>query len=571
MSRINFISIIKEDNKIIPMEIDAKFYQNRASRYLERKNYPKALKCYWKIIDLEPDNPCHYFNIASVLSDMGLYKESNELLLHIVEKLDYNLPECYYFLANNYMLLDNPEMALIFVQRYIEIAPNGDLANQAKDMKAFIIENKDCMDNEEYEEDREKFVLHSSAKSLLDNGNYDEAIKKLINLLDMFPDFLAARNNLALAYFYAEKYEKAIEQIRNVLEQDFTNIHALCNLTVFYKHLQINDEYECLLSNLRKIVPYNKEQVYKLATTFAILGEHDLVFKNLSRLVNKGMVQDVTFIHYCALSAFNTRRYDYAKRCWEQIIRIDSDSKIARYYLEVVLPFNDQMNNLVLPSSFYQYKLPLEQLINIYSRNTEKLAINYLYCSLLWILINGEEKEKEQVILSLIIFDSDEAEQILRNFLVRENESEHLKKKAIISLEKMHVKLPYSVHIAGKIFRADNWYPEFKLWKKNWLEVLTAIDHNFNEEYNLAEFYDAKLLLYKFVSVTYPNTPEIYEINSWVAAIDYMVAQKHNRPTSYFKLSQKYQVNSESVYKNVKEIARTLKINTESIKLLFDY
>lgn len=571
MNRKNFISLIKEDKIIVPLEIDVKFYQNRASRYIDRKNYSKALKCYWKIIDLEPDNPFNYFNIANILTDMGMYKESNDLLLHIVEKLDCDMPECYYFLANNYMFMENPEKALIFILKYIEIVPEGDFICEALEMKMYIeIQSNHSLSNQEVDEEREKVILHNNAKALLDSGKYEEAISKLIIILEIYPDFQAARNNIALAYFYSKKYDEAIEQISIVLEKDFTDIHALCNLTVFYKHLQIKDEYECLLSNLRKLVPYNKEQVYKLATTFAILGEHDLVFKHLSRLINKGVVQDITFMHYCAIAAFNTRHYEYAKKCWEQIYRKDSDKAIANYYLEIVIPFKDRLTDFVLPSSFYQYKLPLDELINIQSNNLGKISTDYIYCSLLWMLINGSKNEKEQIIFALIFFKSDESEQILRNYLLREKEPEDLKKKAIISLEKMNVKLPYSVNIGGEIFRMDTWYPDFKLWKSNWFEVLTTIDKIFSKGCSLAEFYDAKMLWYKFISITYPNIPEINIVNSWVAAIEYIIAEKHNKPVKLEDLSQKYQVSYESILRKVKEIVKKLKINEEKLKLLKD-
>ena len=44
-------------------------------------------------------------------------------------------------------------------------------------------------------------------------------------------------NNLALSYFFDGKKHKAIEISKNVLEAQSQNLHACCNLSLFYSDL----------------------------------------------------------------------------------------------------------------------------------------------------------------------------------------------------------------------------------------------------------------------------------------------------------------------------------------------
>ncbi|MGD9677648.1 MAG: tetratricopeptide repeat protein [Vulcanibacillus sp.] len=563
MGEIDSFKASGRKSKIIPMIFDVNFYYSRAMRHLERRDYAKALKYYWKTVDLEPNDPIHYCNIATILAEMGLFRESNELLIYVIDKLDTNLLECYYFIGSNYINLDDLEMGFKYIQRYLDADPNGEYVGEALDILSYIsVEVNDYNNSDTNNEDKEKFILHSNAKDLLDEGKFLEALDRLKNIVDEYPDFTVARNNLSLAYFYIENYDKAIEQIKAVLDQDLSNVHALCNLTIFYKHLKLTDEHEYLVKILLKLYPYHKEQVYKLATTFAILEEHEMVYMHLSKIVNKGEVFDSTFLHYCAIAAYNTKRYDYAKKCWQQIYKLDPDSIVAKYYLEVIMSFNFKKGkDTILPSFFYQYKLPIEELISLSHRQSKNYKNQLLFNSLAWGLKRCNKYLKEQIIHELKSFNSSEAEQVLRDFLLDDEESKEIKKKILVVLEEMNAKPPYLMSINGKLIKKERWIPDFKLWENNWLEVIAIIDKDFIGIYNVIELYDAKLLWYKFISKTYPNISQKRKPDGWVAAIEYIVAKMHRKPLPFKDLSLKYGVTINTISRNVKELDKVLDIN----------
>ena len=74
--------------KIIPIQLDAAFFYERAVRSLDRCRYDKALRYFRKAVEYEPDNPVNHCNMAGILSEMGNYEESNNILRRVLDELD---------------------------------------------------------------------------------------------------------------------------------------------------------------------------------------------------------------------------------------------------------------------------------------------------------------------------------------------------------------------------------------------------------------------------------------------------------------------------------------------------
>ncbi|MFT9487270.1 MAG: DDE transposase family protein [Tepidibacillus sp.] len=552
-------------DKIIPMSFNANFFFERAMRQIDRNNYTKALKYFWRTVDFEPNNPIHFLNIAGLLSEMGRFPESNNILLHIVEKLDPTLTECYFYLANNYAHMEDMESAYRYIQNYIEAEPDGVYIEEALEMVEYLSMEIEQIEFEEDEEQKELLLHHHRIKSLLEEGKFYEAIKQYKHFLEEYPDFLAARNNLALAYFYIGNTHKAIEQTKIVLEHDHANIHALCNLAIFYQQTDELEQLKQVLELLKKVYPIHPEQLYKLATTFAILGEHEKVFEHFSRSINVFKQHDPVLLHYAAMAAFNMKRYTYAQKWWEQILKIDSKSMVARFYLDLLSQVEKHKVELTFPVFTYHYELPFEELINLLKQEPKLLKQDpFILSSLTWAIENGDDEIKEVILLGLGLLDCHKAEEILRDFLLDEQQSTSLKKKAVTALEEMRAKPPYLVKINGKVVQFERQTPDFRKWKQSWLEVLEWTEKFMKLNYSIMEVYDAKMLWYEFISKTQPDTPQIRKVKGWVAALEYLVAIIHQKPISFEALTMKYQVSKQTISKHVQELRAILQVSIKT-------
>ena len=71
---------------------------------------------------------------------------------------------------------------------------------------------------------------------------------KLVEVLEKLivenPDFWAAYNNLALAYFYIGEEDQAKALLHQVLDENRGNLHALCNLAVIHYYEKNEKELE---------------------------------------------------------------------------------------------------------------------------------------------------------------------------------------------------------------------------------------------------------------------------------------------------------------------------------------
>lgn len=200
---------------------------------MDRFQYDKALKNFRKAVEYEPENPVNHCNVAGVLSEMGNYEASNDILTHVLENIDPGMTECYFYMANNFANMESYEEAERSLVTYLEEDVNGE----------FLAESEELMELLQYELDRpaplirirsrEGVIEHERARALLEEGKFTQAVTLLEEIVSNTPDFLAAHNNLALAYFYMGRFTKAKECIMRVLEQDSGNLHALCNLAIF--------------------------------------------------------------------------------------------------------------------------------------------------------------------------------------------------------------------------------------------------------------------------------------------------------------------------------------------------
>lgn len=85
---------------------------------------------------------------------------------------------------------------------------------------------------------KETVQLYNRALKYLEKKNDDMAVIRLKKAISINPQFIEARNLLALCYMYQNQYTKAREQIIKVLEIDKNNDKALNYL----KHMEVEEE-----------------------------------------------------------------------------------------------------------------------------------------------------------------------------------------------------------------------------------------------------------------------------------------------------------------------------------------
>lgn len=349
--------VVKQGSNVIRLEMDATFFFERAVQCLDRYHYDKALKYFRKAVEYEPDNPVNYCNMAGILSEIGKYDESNELLRKVIEEIDPTMTECYFFMANNYANMENYPLAEKALIDYLEQDPGGQYLEESEEMMELLsyeLNRPVSFGSIKSQEDQDR---HDQARIYMEEGRFTEAVQLLEEIAIEKPDFIPAKNNLALAYYYTGEIHKGFQVIEAVLEQEPDNIHALCNLAVFLQHSGDYKAAADLIYRLSKTVPFTEEHLFKLAMTLGILGEHESAYPHFIRILRLNPDPDPSLLHYAAVAAASTKRYAQATRLWKQTERLDPESEVPKFYLAQM---EKAMNGEEVLYS-YHYHLPFEE------------------------------------------------------------------------------------------------------------------------------------------------------------------------------------------------------------------
>lgn len=545
------------EGKVLPLEMDAGFFFERAVSSLDRRHYDKALKYFRKAAEYEPQNPVNHCNLAGILSEMGDFEASNASLSVVLDEIDPNMTECYFYMANNYANMNMFEAAEQALVTYLEKDASGQ----------FLEESEEMMELLQYELERptkvtsikamEGVVEHDRARLWLEEGKFVQAVKLLEEIVENQPDFHSARNNLALGYYYLGRFHKALDMVEEVLKQEPGNLHALCNLAIFSQHVGDQEAMDALAARLGKIVPFHREHVFKLATTMGILGDHETAYSHFVRLLREEeVVPEPSLYHYAATAALYTGRLQAAEKLWRQVKILDPASPVADYYLDWMLllqkePGADEEEAIraAMPVISYQYHLPFEEQLKYWGDSEEELTAELLAnplvrASCFWALRHGDDTVKLQVIEALRSIADQEAESELRAFLQNPDEDPQLKETARFVLRKWSADQECAAGDSQQL----------PVWKVEWQAVLDLVSIQTNEDFDAEQMQDLKSLWTEFLTSLYPDVPEIKHLEGWAAALEYLVAKLHQLPLTYKLLAERYDISASMIRRYAERI-----------------
>lgn len=542
----------KQRPKVIPFSLDATFFFERAVQSLDRYHYDKALKYFRRAVEYEPDNPVNHCNMAGILSEMGRYEESNDILRSVLDRIDPAMTECYYYLANNYANMELYEAAEDALVRYLETDAEGQFLDEADELLDLLHYELNRPTKLSTIKSKENVYAHDKARELLEAGRFAEAVRILEEIIERQPDFLAARNNLGLAYYYMGLFDKSIQTIAAVLEAEPGNLHALCNLAIFYQHGNQSSQLAELLHLLRKTVPFHPEHVFKLATTLGIVGEHREAYRHFRRLLRSGELADEPSLHhFAAVAAANIGRYEDAERYWQQAHRLDPQSEVPVFYLKRI----DRMKERECPPpAHYHYHLPFDEQFRKWEQAPESVTGDLkqdplIRSSFFWALRHGDRRTKAQVIQALGLVADDEVVEALKAFLADPGEEDELKRVAVLVLRSIGMQEPLDVVFGGRSLTLEPRRRSAKLpvWDSAWQAVLEKAMEHMAGKYDVVQQHDMMTLWVDYLSRVYPHVPKLHNIAGWAAALEYWTAKMHRLAVTYADLVDRYEASQASI------------------------
>lgn len=530
--------------KVLRFERDAEFHFDKFQRTAEQGKYLEALVALRACIEKEPENPEYQISLAELYTEMGDYEESNFLLFELMRAGEDFEGDCVFGLGCNFWGMQDFDKARECFERYLYQYPDGEYDYEASDMLQMLSEEQTETALGTVRAPQEIYRLAEQGKRALDQGNYHEAVRLLEQVSNNYPDMVFAHNNLALAYYCLERYDKAIEVAQRVLTRQPRNAHALCNLALFHHARGDASAAREYCEKVRGLEPENYEESVKILLTFLEVEDYEDAYTAGKELLRDNPY-DVRVLFLCGATAANLGKLGEAIRCFMDIIRIEPDNTIALYYKNYVQSRRDA-GAANAPMS-YLYQVPFEELrarltyLNACARKgPQELAVLWqtnenFSRTLLWGLTLTDLSIKRALTEMLADFGDVRAKRVLKRFLLTRDQPDELKNDVFLMLKRLDVPQPYIAYIGGKIAEVR-------------VGTLSKNDHVLGRSHQaviervmsvpLVVEHRALLtasieLLGKYIDAQ-PRPPVMRSTNAWAAALIYlaMMMQRMDLPTS---------------------------------------
>jgi tetratricopeptide (TPR) repeat protein len=448
------------ENNVLSFNQPAEFFVRKAEKHIDAGNFIEALQLYRQVLGMDPHNVEYLLSIAQIYSEMGLYAESNDVLLKIVRY--GNAPtECLFALGCNYMGMKKYDLANEAFEQYLAVDPEGEFAEDIDELFD-ILDEEEGIEDEGSLQDAGKLALLDEAaegKEHLDHGDYKAAIRRLEHVVKKDPGMLSAMNNLALAYYFEGMKEKAVATASRVIEAQPANLHAICNLALFYSDAGDEARVAIQLGKLETLGEIEPEDMHKVALTYCELGQHEKAYRWLAKIVAL-QPYDTRILHFTGLAAYNCGLYAEAAAYFVRILKINPKNSIAAYYKakaeDAKVHGAAKKFEYVYQVQFDEIKRRIKYLNDCLKHKdgsfSEKWKDDPHFKSIiLWGLHYGDEYIKKIAIEIMCMFPGEEVEEEFRNFLVKSTEEDDIKNDIFLHLKRMGAKEPYVAYIKGAI------------------------------------------------------------------------------------------------------------------------
>lgn len=562
-------------NKVIPFQQTADYFHERGLEYLRRNDLHRALRAFQRTVEADPNNPANHCNVAGILAELGQFTDSIAVLEKVLQEVDPDMSECYFYLANNYAHLGQYDLAEEYILRYLDVCPDGEYVLEAEEMLDLLLEEfgggQAYSRYEAEQEEQERAAALRDGRHLLEQGKFEEAVEWLERMIVKEPENIAARNNLSLAYFYTGQTEKALKMAEEVLTQQPDNLHALCNYGVYIKQQWGQEAAVEYFSKFEPVFPLNYDLAMKLATTYGLVGMHVQAMRCFLTIARFTIDPDVILIHSIAAAAANAGYFATAKRWWTKLSKDEKMYQMAEYYLRVLSEAEQEGYKKVNIS--YQYDIPVQlQYVEMRRRLNEMDVETWrddpiFRASLQWGLIHGNQQTKFSILFALSQIGDDVAEKMVRQFLREQDVEEELRIYSLLLLK--HISKVNFVEI-----RHNHQLQRLSLTDVQ-EDIILQVNRYYQEVWSLAELWLFRqgyqnihgLVKKTWLKYLYLRLPEddkkIGKIGIWAGGLLYLVLRYEGISVTLRELSEAFEVSSTSIRKASQRIEQLLLQNVQ--------
>lgn len=451
----------KGPGRVLPFKGTGTHYFRQALSKADSNDLPGACASYQMALRLEPDNPEYILGMAEMLTGMGRFDDSNRVLLRYFPEEKDRPTECYFGMGCNFYGLMEYGNARNALERYLDLEPEGMFAYDAYDMldalDAYGEENMSEVTVLQKEEALEK------ARQRMAEGELDQAETLLEKELEVRPDHMAARCDLALVWYCRQEKKRAEAALEQVLQEAPEHVQARCTRALLR---QSNHDMQGAMEDaqaLREMTIEDMDDLHRASLTLMELGDFAGAQPFLRKMAQRAPY-DTGILHRQGICAYALEEYDRAAHYYDLLTKIDRTDTIARYYRRLckrTAAGGKKRQGLPL-----HYQVPMDEVVqrvrslNNYIRKSKEAQQaewgpeGELTGLAQWCLTLSEDDIRQAALHLIASFGDVWSERLLRDFALRREPDAEIKRRALGLLKHIGAKEPYLTYIDGQMMES---------------------------------------------------------------------------------------------------------------------
>ncbi|ATH60797.1 MULTISPECIES: tetratricopeptide repeat protein [Staphylococcus] len=334
----------QKNNKVISMKLDSPFYKKLADQKFQQQDYKKAAEYYEKVLEMSPQEFDDFeikVKFSECLAHLGYHNRAEHIFYEMIAK-QTSVIDSYYQLSQLNITLNEANKAFLFGMNYVILAEDEDYREELEDMFEVSYNSE-----EKIETECQLFAIQLIFQYLFSQGRLPEARNFVLNQNGEIQDHRVVRNLLAMCYLYLNEYDTAKVMFERLLNEDNTDVHALCHYTLLLYNTNDKEKYQRYLNILSKVIPMNDDESFKLGIVLCYLKQYEASQNLLQPLYRKGKFLSIQMYNALSHNHFHLNHIEDSKYFWSRLQEISQvDVGYAPWVIE---ESKDYFNHQVLP------------------------------------------------------------------------------------------------------------------------------------------------------------------------------------------------------------------------------
>ncbi|UTH16935.1 tetratricopeptide repeat protein [Macrococcus epidermidis] len=332
------------DNIIKFPSNDDEFYKIGLKKQ-SQQSYDEAISFYIKSLQKENKWKVNK-SLSECLQMIGKFDDAEQTLIKYLST-DFDCIDVFYELSQLFVKRRDPNKAFLFGMYYCLHSDDISYLDELQTLFEVFYE-----DQSKVESESESFVVHYIFQNFFQNFHYELALDWINYQPVDIQERSEIRNLKAMTLLFIGQYKESGAILEQLLYEDATDIHALCHYTLLLYNTNQTEQYELYLKRLKKIVPINDEEKFKLGIVLSFLKKFESSQDLLLPLYKKGKFVNSQMLHALSFNSFALGHHSQSDQLWANLTEMvqnpgPSPRQIydgQQYLSDEILPFLEHID-----------------------------------------------------------------------------------------------------------------------------------------------------------------------------------------------------------------------------------